>query len=255
MKSETIRSVDRVFEILEFMDSEERPLSLPEIVDWLGIPASSTAVLLRSMVALGFLQHDRSSRRYSPTIRLAHLGAWAGPYSLPDRRFLVAMRDIQKQTDQLVFLGHQNNIRVQYIHIESGEHDGEIVPKVGVMRLLVHSGLGLALMSLLNDNANRSIIRRINSILPDSENVASSVVESAINECRSVGFGVSEHTLRLGHGTLGVPVIVGGRQLAVGIGARVTTLHQSSAVFVRKLTETLQEHMGPDIIFPLSTAR
>ncbi|WP_316978271.1 IclR family transcriptional regulator [Shumkonia mesophila] len=255
MRSESIRSVERIFEILELMDAEQRPLNMTEIVDWLGFPASSTAVLLRSMVALGYLHHDRSSRRYSPTVRLAHLGAWAGPHSLPDRRLLAAMREIRERTEQIVFLGHQNDIRVQYLHIEAGERAEEVVPKVGVTRLLVHSGLGLALMSLFNGNAVYSIIRRTNLILPEAETVDTEVVQSAIDACRTVGFVVSENTLRVGHGTLGIPVLVVGRQLAVGIGASVPFLHQSGGFVLQAIKESLLKHVSPDVILPFPGVR
>ena len=255
MGNEPIRSVERIFEILELMDSEQRPLNITEIVDWLGVPTSSAAVLLRSMVGLGYLHHDRSSRRYSPTIRLAHLGAWAGPYSLPDRRLLVAMRAIREETKQIVFLGHQNDIRVQYLHIEAGEHAGEIVPKVGVTRLLVHSGLGLALMSLMNDNAIQSIIRRTNLVLPEAETVDTDVVERAIDNCRNYGFAISEHTLRIGHGALAFPVVLAGRQLAIGIGAVVSLLHQSDRFLFQSMKDALLSHLGPDILFPSPITR
>jgi IclR family acetate operon transcriptional repressor len=255
MRTEAARSVERIFDILELMDAEQRPLNMAEIVDWLGFPPSSTAVLLRSMVALGYLHHDRSSRRYSPTIRLAHLGAWAGPYSLPDRRFLAAMRDVRKRTEQIVFLGHQNDIRVQYLHIESGEIAGQVVPKVGVTRLLVHSGLGLALMSFLNNSAIQSIIRRTNVILPEAETVDAEIVQNEVESCRMRGYAVSEHTLRMGHGTLGVPVVVAGRQLALGVGASVPLLHKMGETFARVLKETLLKHLGPDIaISPTGSA-
>src|SRR4051794_31187165 len=76
MAAEAIKSARRVFEILELFDRERRRLSLKEISARLGYPASSGSVLLKSVVALGYLDYDRRVKTYFPTMRITALGGW-----------------------------------------------------------------------------------------------------------------------------------------------------------------------------------
>ena len=71
-----IKSVGRVFELLELFDEVRRPVSVTEVARALGIPQSSTSALLRSMVTLGYCEVDATARRYVPTARVTILGSW-----------------------------------------------------------------------------------------------------------------------------------------------------------------------------------
>ncbi|HEX7943836.1 MAG TPA: helix-turn-helix domain-containing protein, partial [Phenylobacterium sp.] len=71
-----MKSAQRALEILEVFARQRRPLALKEILEELGYPTSSGSALMKSLVALGYLDYDRERRTYFPTMRIAVLGHW-----------------------------------------------------------------------------------------------------------------------------------------------------------------------------------
>ena len=64
----TTKSARRVMEILELFDQVRRPMSLKEVCDRLGLAPSSGIALLKSLVFVGYLEFDKASRTYLPTL-------------------------------------------------------------------------------------------------------------------------------------------------------------------------------------------
>lgn len=77
--SRTIKSAHRVLEILEYFDQDRRVATVMEMSRTLNYPQSSTSELLRCLTRLGYLHYNRVRRTYSPTARVALLGAWVKP--------------------------------------------------------------------------------------------------------------------------------------------------------------------------------
>src|ERR1700753_2908326 len=71
-----VKSVGRTFELLAFFDEIRRPATTMEISRVLALPQSSTSVLLRSLVTLGYCTKDPTTRTYAPTARVTLLGSW-----------------------------------------------------------------------------------------------------------------------------------------------------------------------------------
>ena len=76
MNDSIVKSVGRVFEVLELFDAERAALTATAIARALKYPASSTVALLKSMVRLGYLTYDPSERTYFPTLRMALISHW-----------------------------------------------------------------------------------------------------------------------------------------------------------------------------------
>src|SRR5271166_1357806 len=75
----TIKSAERVLQVLEFFDGTHTKATVMEISRQLGYPQSSTSELLRCLVKMGYLNYDRYRRTYEPTARVPLLGAWVQP--------------------------------------------------------------------------------------------------------------------------------------------------------------------------------
>ena len=72
----TVKSAARVLELLSFFAERRRSLTVTEIARALGYPQSSASALLTSLTKSGYLNYDRYNRQYTPTLRVALLGAW-----------------------------------------------------------------------------------------------------------------------------------------------------------------------------------
>ena len=71
-----VKSAGRVLEIFEFFAHRHAPATVSEVAAALEFPLSSTSVLLKSLLTLGYLEYSARSREYQPTIRFAVLGTW-----------------------------------------------------------------------------------------------------------------------------------------------------------------------------------
>ncbi|MFC5380135.1 IclR family transcriptional regulator [Aquipuribacter nitratireducens] len=60
-----IQSVERAVAVLRLLATGPRPLSLGEVAGSLGLPKATTHGLLATLVAVGFVEHDRTTGHYS----------------------------------------------------------------------------------------------------------------------------------------------------------------------------------------------
>lgn len=74
LSCKTSTSVDRVFAILEFMDSSQRRWTISEISRRLELPKSSTHILMLTLERLGYIARDPGSRKFSLSFKLSSLG-------------------------------------------------------------------------------------------------------------------------------------------------------------------------------------
>ncbi len=72
-----VKSAHRVLLVFEFFAERQLPASAMEIAINLNLPQSSTSMLLRSLVSVGYLGYDSETRLYAPTLRLPLMAAMA----------------------------------------------------------------------------------------------------------------------------------------------------------------------------------
>src|ERR1700761_8151998 len=92
----SIKSAERTLALFELFSLEQRPLTIGEIAKRLAIPQPSVTMLVRNLVKLGYLEHDRFLRNYVPTIRIMLLGSWV-------HRRMTRQGDLETHLDWLVF--------------------------------------------------------------------------------------------------------------------------------------------------------
>ncbi len=142
-----VKSASRTLEVLELFMEERRPLRLNEVYRALCYPQSSATNLLKSMVMMGYLNYNRATMTYLPTLRVAALGSWL-PSMMNREGGLVSLVDeVQRRTDETVGLVAQNDLYIQYIILKTPDHEYKMAPSEGTMRLMVDSSSGIALMS------------------------------------------------------------------------------------------------------------
>jgi len=160
-KQKIVKSACRVLEILELFDELQRPSSVMEIADRLGYPQSSTSALLRSLVALGYLNHDRYARSYVPSSRVALVGSWVDPQFIAS--IVALMKELNEQTGDTVVLGVRNCLNVQVIHVIQSASSQRLPVALGAGLPLVSSAYGYSLLSALSDAEVTRLVMRSNA--------------------------------------------------------------------------------------------
>ncbi|WP_298376605.1 helix-turn-helix domain-containing protein [uncultured Bradyrhizobium sp.] len=183
-----VKSAHRVLPIFEYFAEIERPAAMTEIARRLNYPPSSTSALLKSLVELGYLDHDRQARSYRPTVRVALLGGWLTSQTLPGATLDAITRELHEATRLTTFVVARNQLYSQYIRVLQGTTPVRYYLEPGARRLLTHSTPGRVFLSLMNDEDARRIVQRINAEEAPSSAVRFGDIQHALATIRRQGF-------------------------------------------------------------------
>ena len=236
MADGAVKSARRALEILEVFARHRRPLALKEVLDELGYPTSSGSALMKSLVALGYLDYDRERRTYFPTMRIHVLGAWVPGVLFGEGPLLTGLEDLHARTGHTIVLAVQSDLHAQYVHVLPSPEPLPLKAPPGTLRPLARSGMGLVLLSAKNDAEVERLRRRINA---SGEDIAQTREElmSRVNEVRARGYAFSRNTISPGIGIIGAALPKGpfGRTFAVGVAGRVPDLEANRDEIVAAL--------------------
>lgn len=233
MQRRAVKSAMRTFEVLELFAERRRPMPLNEIYSELGYPQSSATNLLKSMVLLGYLNYNRITRTYLPTMRVNMLGNWVAGYIQSDNHFRDLVDEIQRKTDETVGLSTQNDLFIQYLFLHGPSHEFKNMPPDGTMRLLIDSSGGRAMMARMNDRAIDKLCRYTNYYEMRDDRVSYDDVMKDIAWIRHVGYSympnwptpdVSSISIALDADLHGIPLAIGVGGLADRIESKKTEI-------------------------------
>ena len=163
LESNKTKIAKRVIEVFEFFDQSSRKATVMDIVRRYGRPQSSTSELLASLVEMGLLYKDARSRSYSPTPRLATLGAAAQPEIIRDGRLFAFMDRLAFSTRHAVALFGTVGTHVQIFHWSQGQSPLTRNLASGAAEMLSSSAAGLLLLSTAENDQVRRILWRLNA--------------------------------------------------------------------------------------------
>jgi DNA-binding IclR family transcriptional regulator len=86
-----------------------------------------------------------------PSLRLNMLGGWVHDLALPHSNLRLAMRALEERLGLTVILGQRSGRYVQYAHVLYTATDRKSQVPIGVVRPLIDTGMGYALLSQLPD--------------------------------------------------------------------------------------------------------
>ncbi|MBR0825116.1 helix-turn-helix domain-containing protein [Bradyrhizobium manausense] len=236
----TVKSALRAIEILEFFMRERQPRAMSEIGAALGYPASSTTVLLKTLVGLGYLNFDRRTRVYFPTPKVTSLGDWIPTTLFGDSRVLEAMHDVHAATGEAVSIGTTNDVYLQYVKIIQSIHPLRFHVDEGTLRPLTQSALGWLLMSTMSDEKVDTIVRRANIATPNAaDRVKPLDMIRKIREIRGKGHCSAENVPMLGGATICVllPITIQNQPVALGLGGVAERIKQNASRYLSVLRQ------------------
>lgn len=240
-----IKSAGRALQILELFDILQRRATVTEISELLGYPQSSTTMLLRSLVAMGYLNYEIRGRTYVTSSRVALLGKWAGSTLITDGRVIQVMRRINERCGQTVVLAVRNGLLTQYIHVVQATAAVRLYVVQGSVRPMLKSGTGLALLSELSDLDIRRIIMRTNAEGGiHGELVKDRDILDKVQEVRDLGYALTVGILTPDAGVVAMPLPAGlaadiGQSAAIGIGAASSVLLEKREFLIEVLNEEI----------------
>ena len=242
-----IKSARRTFEVFEYFQLRQAPLTLQEICAALACPASSGSVLLKSLVSLGYLEYNKSDRNYMPTMKIADLGNWVQNVILGDGRIAQAMNNLSQQFGETVTLAVQSDLHAQYLYLIQSRLPIWYPIPIGTLRPLTGSGSGLMMLSRKSDTEVRQIVKRINFHRLDKLRPTATLVMSQLRRCRDDGYIFSKHLIEEGAG--GISMLLEdrrfGRSYALGVHGPVDRLERLEPEIVAALSRAVGTSASP----------
>lgn len=242
----TVKSAARVLEVFEYFDRIRRAATVMEVARALGYPQSSTSVLLRSLVGLGYLEQDSDRRSYVPTPRVTLLGSWIEPLLSPGGEVTRLMDELGEQTGETIMLGVPAGEAVRYIHVVQATAAMRLHVGPGTIRPIAISGMGRLFMSRMDEPRVRQIVNRYNAEVASEESKLSfPALRRDLAAIRSDGYVSSLDRLTPGAGGISVllPVAPRGVPMAVAIGGLSKTISDNREHFLQLMRRSIKRHL------------
>ncbi|ABQ66686.1 IclR family transcriptional regulator [Rhizorhabdus wittichii] len=240
--SRTIKSAHRVLEILEYFDQDRRHATVMDMSRTLSYPQSSTSELLRCLTRLGYLHYNRFRRTYSPTARVALLGAWVKPALFRGGPVLSAIDRVSDLVGETVILSTASNYVVQHLHVIHGQEEDAIDAHVGDTLPLLHSPQGKLLLSSYQNDHIRSAVHRLNAEEGDaSRHVRLADVMEEMAALREKGWLVTDEEDGSGCIAVLLPARRGMDRLVISVLASREVIEQRSGEIIAALLDHRDE--------------
>jgi DNA-binding IclR family transcriptional regulator len=176
------RSATRALDVLEHFGVARRPLRAIEIAKALGLHASTTDQLLKTMVDSAHLIFDARSKTYVPSHRLARFGAWIVESYGAEERLKAMVAEVQVATGDMVTLTTPNDLFMQVVDLAGGAL-GEAPTERGLRISVFGSVVGAAYLSTLPEPELARLADRAR--LPEAERPA---LAASLAQIRKEGF-------------------------------------------------------------------
>jgi DNA-binding IclR family transcriptional regulator len=236
-----VKSAARVLEIFEFFDEVRRPATIHEVSAALGYPNSSTAALLKSLVTLGYLDHEPTQKTFFPSVRISLLGNWVEAETLPIRNLHRLMRHLSDETGCTVIMALRSGAYAQYVKVLQATTPIRFHVKPGVRRLLPFSTLGRVLLAALPKTKARGLIDDALERNSSAAKHSRKEIENDLEKIRRRGYAFYADLVTSNAAMLAAQVAESrtGEPVAVGIGAPKDHFRDRRPEFVKLLNEAI----------------
>jgi len=240
--SRTIKSAHRVLEILEYFDQDRRHATVMDMSRTLSYPQSSTSELLRCLTRLGYLHYNRFRRTYSPTARVALLGAWVNPSLFRGGPVLSAIDHVARLIGETVVLSTSANYHVQHLHVIHSQNENGVEAHVGDTLPVLHSPQGKLILSSYKSEHIRSAVHRLNAEEPDPDrHVRMADIMAELVALRETGWVVSYEADGTGSVSALLPARRGMDRLVISVLAAADVIRARSAEIVEAVLSHRKE--------------
>ncbi|MFB9261847.1 IclR family transcriptional regulator [Bradyrhizobium erythrophlei] len=249
-----VKSAHRALRIFEYFAEIERPATMTEIARRLSYPTSSTSALLKSLVELSYLDHDKRTRTYVPTVRIALLGGWLKDQTLPGTTLDAITRELHEATRLTTFVVARNQLYSLYIRVIQGTTPVRYYLEPGARRLLTHSTPGRLFLSLMNDDDARRIVQRINAEETPTSPVKFADIQHALTSIRRQGFAYTRNMGTPGLSTIAMRLTDSDRMppLVIAVAGPSAIISAEAKAIIGKMRE-LVERQSPGLLPQIDT--
>lgn len=235
-------------QVLELFDEIQRDARVAEVSERLALPQSSTSILLKCLVDLGYLDYHADSRSFLPSPRVTLLGAWLDKGPVRDGSLIRMVEEVSQRTSDTVIIAARHGIYSQYIHVTQARSPMRFHVPQGSRRLVTWSGTGFALLVNASDDAVRALSVRTNAEAPPGQAKVSFAkcwenVQSVVKN----GYFFSRGLVTPGAGSIAMPlpneIDLHDRPLAIAISGPLAEFTRREDEIVATMRDVIQRYL------------
>jgi IclR family transcriptional regulator, pca regulon regulatory protein len=237
------QSLERGLEVLACFTTERPRLGIVDIAEELGMSHSTTHRYAITLVALGYLEQDRS-RKYRLALRVTDLGMSALSTTDLREHAHVYLEQLRTQSSYTVSLSVLDGVEIVYVDRAPSRRRGQdrldMELRPGSRLPAYCTAMGKLLLAHL---PKRELSKTLSEMRLDKRapNTITNkgVLRRELEQIREDGFAVNDQDLAPGHRSIAVPVRAHSQEVvaALGMGAH------SSAISLEDLIEHLMPHL------------
>lgn len=249
-----VKSAERTLALFELFARRQVPLTVGAVARELGMPQPSASMLLRNLVTLGYLDYDRHTRLFAPTVRVMFLGNWISQQFNAICSMSHILECAQRKADvEFVYVARQNEVSVQYVWTVQTDPPNQLAIAPEVPRSLTCTAAGRMLLSMKPDQEVVGWVRRSNAeATADRLKVSESRFLGMHDQCRHLGFAETAGDFVPGLGALAVtiPATSGTSPLAIAFGGTIERVRRNRHRILAALQDVRERLAGGPSLAP-----
>ncbi len=238
MAENLVKSAARAIEILELFANERRRLTLAQLGGLLDYPKSSLSVLLKSLLAQGYLSYLPTDLTYFPTLKVASLGDWI-PSAIFGDELMPMLHDLRDATNETVTLTTPAGQSMRCLRVLLGTHRIALQLDEGTSFPIIGSAVGAAYLADLPAEAAKAFFARAAKTGTPPTGIREA--ERLVASTRKKGFACVYDRVTEDGGAIAIalPRTSFGDSLVVAVAGLSNRILQSEAGIVQKLRERI----------------
>lgn len=206
--TEGSRTVEKTLSLLDCFSSNRTELTLTQLQEITGIPASTLFRLLTSLYQTGFLEYNGKTKHYSLGVKLIKLGSFASESFDVYRISKPYMQALKEETKETVTIFIRRGLSKVCIGTVESDYAVRYSAKQGEEHPLYVGASGKVLMSRLENDEIAEIVHKIGlrKITPNTDSSLEQIIEK-IEFVRKNGYAMSWGERQISSAGFGVPII------------------------------------------------
>jgi DNA-binding IclR family transcriptional regulator len=205
-----VPAIERALMLLEFLAQSKSGFSTSEISRRLGLPKSSTYLIVETLEKRGFLQKNRQNGRYYLGLKLIALSRHAIENLDLREEAKPFLRSLMQETQLVVHMAVLDGAEAMLIDKIDAPGTGRQTSFVG-RRLDVHStGVGKALVAYISEE-ELALIAKVKGFPRRNDNTITTLgaLKRELAQVRTLGYSMDDEEDEIGGRCIGAPVFDG----------------------------------------------
>lgn len=161
MAPDNVKTAVRTLDLFEVFARVQGPLSLTELANLLGSPASSTHALVKTLRQRGYVYVLEDRKLIFPTKRILAVSELIARSDPIIEIMQPEMKKLLAATDETIILGKRQGDYITYLDVMESSRSIRYSAKPGDIKPLHSSAIGKAMLSTLSDSELLAMARKI----------------------------------------------------------------------------------------------